>query len=75
MYRLNLCSELYGILAKKGFSDKGLLRRIEKKIIGEWPLLVRPVKRSMAETDWLVEGLDIRRSEIWEIKEISSDSS
>jgi hypothetical protein len=29
----------------------------------------------MAETDWLVEGLDIRRSEIWEIKEISSDSS
>jgi hypothetical protein len=43
--------------------------------MGFMPLLVRPVKRSMAETDWLVEGLDIRRSEIWEIKEISSDSS
>jgi hypothetical protein len=75
IYQLNLCSELYGFLLKTGFSDKGLLRRIEKKIIGEWPLLVRPVKRTVTETDWLIEGLDVRRTEHWEIKEICSDSS
>jgi hypothetical protein len=75
IYNLNLSCELYGILIKTGFRDKSLLRRIEKKVTGEWPLLVRPVKRAIAETDWLIGDIDLRSIGSWEIKEICSDSS
>ena len=54
---------------------KNSLRQKGKRIIkGVWPLLVRPVKKECFEGDWFIEGLDIRKIENWEIKEICSDA-
>ena len=57
------------------FKRHGILRTIEKKIEGEWPLLVRPVKKNPEEQDYFIEGLDIRNPLNWSIKEICSDGS
>jgi len=34
---------------------------------------VRPVREKCQESDWFLEGLDIRNPENWEIKAISND--
>jgi hypothetical protein len=75
IYNLNLSPEITDILSKTGFRDKGILRRLEKKIIGEWPLMIRPVRKDLSERDWLIDGIDVRQTGNWDIKEICSDSS
>ena len=75
IYNLNLPPDIAEILTRTGFRSKGILRRFEKKIIGEWPLMIRPVKKDISATDWLIENLDVRHMGSWDIKEICSDSS
>jgi hypothetical protein len=51
------------------------VRRIEKKRMGELPVLVRPIRGDDSEDDWRVEGVDIRNIENWKITEICSDAA
>jgi GNAT superfamily N-acetyltransferase len=62
-------------LLKLGFKQKSILRYIEKKIEGEWPVLIRPVKQNISEQDFYINGLDIRDFQNWSLKEICSDGS
>jgi hypothetical protein len=75
IYDLNLPPDLLEVLASAGFRRNGMLRRIERRRTGEWPLFIRPVQMAVSETDWLISGLDARSPETWEIKEICSDSA
>ena len=49
---------------------------IKKKEIDEkdqLQLLVRPVKKKLFDSDWLIDGVDLKNIENWEIKPICSD--
>jgi hypothetical protein len=55
------------------FTSNSLFGKIEKQVKGEWPIFIRPIKARPREEDWFVRGLDIRRIEHWDIKEVCSD--
>jgi hypothetical protein len=61
-------------LKTAGFRANGLVRIIEKRLHGELPVLVRPVKKDFAEDDLFIEGVDVRRIENWALKPICSDA-
>jgi GNAT superfamily N-acetyltransferase len=62
------------VLKAVGFRSKSLVRIIERRLHGELPVLVRPVKKDFAEDDLFVEGVDVRRIENWALKPICSDA-
>ncbi len=64
---------LWETLKSRKFKRWGLRRSLLKIAYGEWPLLVRPIKRECSEDDWFLGGLDIRNMENWKIKEICGD--
>ena len=54
---------------------QSLLSQMEaKEAKKELPLLVRPVKKTISDNDWLINGFDIRNIDNWEIKPICSDT-
>jgi GNAT superfamily N-acetyltransferase len=57
-----------------GFKTHGLVRIIERKLHGELPLLIRPTKWSLTESDFFIEGIDLRKIENWSLKPICSDA-
>lgn len=67
----NLLKTLYGLR----FKINSLIRTIEKKVKGELPLLLRPVRREYVENDFFLKGLDMRKIENWTIKGICSDDA
>jgi hypothetical protein len=73
IYNYSLTDNLSQILKKLNFKTNSLTRIIQRRVEGEWPLLVRPVKRNHVESDCFIKGLDIRKIESWAIKEICSD--
>jgi GNAT superfamily N-acetyltransferase len=58
-----------------GFRKNSLVRIIERKLYGELPLLIRPVKETYTESDFFIEGVDMRRIENWLLKPICSDAA
>jgi len=62
-------------LSRLGFHAGGLLGAMERKVRGELPLLVRPVRPDPTDGDWLVAGRDIRDMSNWSIKGICSDDA
>jgi GNAT superfamily N-acetyltransferase len=74
IYGFCLDDGLWQALKGSGFTADSLVRTLERKLYGELPLLVRPVKENYAEADCFVEGLDIRRIENWSFKPIFSDA-
>jgi hypothetical protein len=56
------------------FKTNGLVRRIERRKRGELPVLVRRLGQDRNESDWMIEGLDIRKIENWKLTEICSDA-
>lgn len=66
---------LMGTLRGLGFSIRSPVRRIERTLYGELPLLVRPVKKTFGEGDFLIGGLDARKIENWFLKPICSDAA
>lgn len=62
-------------LKARKFKKWSLRRSLGKIVRGEWPLLVRPVKRDCSEDDWFLWGLDIRNIENWKIKGICGDAA
>ena len=63
------------ILQGLGFKSKSLLRMIEKRLYGEFPLLIRPVKKACAESDFFIDGIDVRKIENWSLMPICSDAA
>jgi hypothetical protein len=70
---MDLTDDFRLLLKRAGFKAGGLMRMAEKKIRGEWPLLVRPVRQDCTEDDWFIGGLDIRQGRSWKIKGICAD--
>jgi hypothetical protein len=62
-------------LKGKGFKTHSLVRIIERKLHGELPLLIRPVKETFEENDFFIEGIDSRKLENWSLKPICSDAA
>jgi GNAT superfamily N-acetyltransferase len=73
IYNFGLSDNLSKILYGLRFKTDSLIRTIEKKVKGELPLLLRPVRRKYVEKDFFLKGLDIRRIENWRIKGICAD--
>jgi len=78
VWNINLRKDIYRTLKNLNFSRKNLLGKIEKKFPSEFPMLpvfVRPVKKTVKEEDWFIEGIDIRNINNWEINGICSDNT
>jgi hypothetical protein len=75
IYNFSLTDNFSRILKNLRFRENSLIRVIEKRLNGEWPLLIRPVNKDFAESDLNIEGTDIRKAGNWEIKEICSDAA
>ena len=73
IYEYSLNDDLRRVFKQHGFVVGGVMRMLEKKKRGEWPLLVRPVNPDYVEADWYYGGRDLRKMENWHIKEICSD--
>lgn len=74
IYDFGLDIALRPILQSLGFKSKSLLRVIEEKLNGEFPLLIRPVKKTCAESDFFIDGIDARKIENWSLMPICSDA-
>lgn len=75
VYDFCVARPLADTLRHLGFSDRGLLRTVERRLYGELPVLFRPVKETYADEDLLIEGLDVRNIDNWSLKPICSDSA
>lgn len=62
----------YGVCDKLSQVLKGLEF---KKSNMNWHLLVRPVKRDFVKEDWIIEGLNTRDIENWNMRAICSDDA
>ena len=74
IYNFCLDNTLRHALKGLGFKTHSLVRIIERKLHGELPLLIRPVKESLMESDFFIEGIDSRKIENWSLKPICSDA-
>ena len=62
-------------LRRLGFKTNSVVRKIEEILNGELPLLIRPVKQVYSESDFIIEGLDIRDIGNWSFKAICADDA
>ena len=65
---------IWKTLKARKFKKWSLRLSLSKMVRGEYPLLVRPVKRECSEDDWFLGGLDIRNMENWKFKHICADA-
>jgi len=75
IYQFSLTEDIKQNLQDLGFKNVSLFRAIERRINGELPLLIRPVKHKHCDSDFFVEGMDLRKMENWHIKGICSDDA
>ena len=57
------------------FQRLGFNQHSAQHVSSEPPFLIRPVKEKFNEEDWVIEGMDIRDANNWEIKPICSDAA
>jgi len=74
IYNFCLDDALREALKGLGFKTHSLVRIIERRLHGELPLLIRPVKEFLMENDFFIEGIDSRKIENWALKAICSDA-
>jgi GNAT superfamily N-acetyltransferase len=75
IYHFSLTDDIKHKVQDLGFKKVSLFRVIERRIKGELPLLIRPVNHDYSNSDFFVEGLDLRKIENWHIKGICSDDA
>lgn len=75
IWDLNLEKEIRRSLRKRHFIRTGLVERVLGKAKAESCILIRPTKKDYDDRDFHVQGLDLRKVENWEFKEICSDIS
>lgn len=64
---INLSKNVLPVLKKYKFADNNLKNK------SLCPILVRPVKKDFVESDWFVNGLDMRDINNWKLKGICSE--
>jgi hypothetical protein len=69
-----LSEELRHRLKNLDFEPDSIAWRLLKHT-ADYPFLVRPARPKYQETDWVVEGLDVRNPRNWEIKGIANDGA
>jgi GNAT superfamily N-acetyltransferase len=74
IYHFSVDDEIKKQFKDLGFKTRGSVRSLERKKRGKLPVLIRPVRKSYTETDWEIDGLDIRKIKNWQMTEICSDS-
>lgn len=74
IFNFGVDDNLRQILKTMGFGTNTLIRKLEKLVYGECPLLIRPTQHHCKDGDWFVGGLDLRIIENWNIKPICSDA-
>lgn len=75
IYYFSLTDKIKQNVQDLRFKKTSLFRVIEKRIKGELPLLIRPVRHNYCDSDFFVEALDLRKIENWHIKGICSDDA
>jgi GNAT superfamily N-acetyltransferase len=75
IYSFGIDDNLSKTLDSLRFKSNSLIRTIEKRVKGELPLLLRPVRRKYVESDFSIKGLDTRKVENWRIKGICADDA
>lgn len=73
IYHFNLLDNIKQNIQDLGFKRTGLFRSIERKINGELPILIKPVKQNCGDEDFIIEGLDLHKTENWHFKGIGYD--
>ena len=68
-------ADMGAVLQSTGFTAHSLVRAIEKRMHGELPVLVRPLRSTSGTDGFLLAGLDVRRAESWSLKPLISDAS
>jgi hypothetical protein len=74
VYTFSLTAGERRTLGKLGFGDSGLIPFLETRRTGRMPLLIRPVKETFSEEDFLIEGIDTRQITSWSLMPIGSDA-
>jgi GNAT superfamily N-acetyltransferase len=73
IYHFGLSDDLLKTLYGLRFKTNSLIRTIERRVKGELPLLLRPIRKNYVESDFFVNGLDMRRVDNWGLKGICAD--
>lgn len=73
VYHFCMDDTLSRLLAPLGFKRHSLFRLLERRVTGELPVMVRPVKEQYTDRDWVVNGLDVREAGNWAMKGICAD--
>jgi hypothetical protein len=63
------------MLDRLGFGATGVIPSLETRRHGKLPLLIRPVKETFGEEDFVIEGVDARQIASWSLKPIGSDAA
>jgi hypothetical protein len=71
----SLGAPLAATLRRNGFHADGIMGALEKRVRGNLPILVRPLRAEPAEADWFIDGQDVREKGNWAIKGVCSDST
>jgi GNAT superfamily N-acetyltransferase len=74
VYAFCLTAPQRATLEALGFRGSGVIPALETQRNGRLPLLIRPVKESFGEEDFLIEGADTRQLAAWSLKPIGSDA-
>ena len=75
IYSYAVDSDLGTILSDLRFTLHSPIRFLARNLHGELPLLVRPIKKKVSESDFYIGGLDVRKIENWSLKPICSDAA
>lgn len=62
-------------LRRLRFRTGSVLRVIERARRGELPVLIRPVAESFSTEDFMLEGIDARDPDSWDLKPVASDAA
>lgn len=68
-------ADMGAVLQSTGFTARSLVRAIERRMHGELPVLVRPLKSISGTDDFLLAGLDVRQAGSWSLKPLISDAA
>lgn len=75
VYHFCVDDTLSQLLSALGFKRRSLFRLLERRVTGELPVMIRPVREQSTEREWIVNGLDVRDAGNWAMKGICSDDA
>jgi hypothetical protein len=61
------------LFERHGFKKDKLLKKVDRARYGEYPLLIRPVKKNFSAADFIVADVDLRKFSNWSLKPFCSD--